>query len=781
MNIFARSPLRLRAAAFIASGALTIPLGAVPSFSGAEGFGAVTVGGRGGAVLHVTNLNDSGPGSFRATCEASGPRTVVFDVSGIIQLASEVQITNPCITLAGHTAPGDGVIIAGATVNMTNGVSDVIVRYLRFRRSYDKAKWAAWVADKTKPDPRGQCLVGMSATRNIMVDHVSVSWGTDENMSIYRRYINPPIVTGGSTLVPTKNITVQWCISSEALNAANHGYSDTFGGQGANHHHNLLACNVGRNPSVSFSHLMDWRNNVVFNWRDRSMDGGGAEAHVNVLNNYYKPGPATGYDFQWNPMPLLKVRIVKPEIRQNGALFGLNAKNRYAYPGAVGLWHVEGNLVEGCPEVNADNWAGLSLVNGTYHRGVQWGGGVSDAPILGYPGYGPEAGANHPEWTGHLMTDHLDWARSPVPLTHAEFPEDPDDPEDGPAGGIYVLPDLPNIATQTAQAAYASVLAGAGATLPVRDPVDVRAVNMVSTGVATAGTRGKGIIDHPDEVGGYPTLAVLTRPAGWDTDGDGMPDAWETRHGLDPANPADRNGDFDTDGYTNLEDYLGELGAFKAVQDVIWDGSANNRYARIENWDIAFQPSRLDTAVIDGATVVVDAIGQHAGILKLANGARLDVTAGWLEIATRLEIAAGCTATVQNSAALNIAGDLVNHGTLRLAGVSALTVGGSIVNHGTLDLMTWSGALPAIENHGVVLDSSRVKIDSAKIVGTDFVVTIHGYPGHDYQFQHRADLETGSWQNAGAPVAGADAPIQFSHPRDSGSAKGFYRVSVSTP
>ncbi len=124
-----------------------IPAGrAVPAFPGAEGWGAAAVGGRGGAVLHVTNLNNSGPGSFRAACEASGPRTVVFDVSGIIQLTNKILITNSCITIAGHTAPGDGIIVAGDTVDLNGGVSDVVVRYMRFRRSYDKAKWAAWVA-----------------------------------------------------------------------------------------------------------------------------------------------------------------------------------------------------------------------------------------------------------------------------------------------------------------------------------------------------------------------------------------------------------------------------------------------------------------------------------------------------------------------------------------------------------------------------------------------------------------------------------------------------------
>ncbi|MES2921815.1 MAG: thrombospondin type 3 repeat-containing protein [Verrucomicrobiota bacterium] len=761
------------------SGVLSVPAGAVPSFSGAEGWGAVTAGGRGGAVLHVTNLNDSGPGSYRAACEASGPRTVVFDVSGIIRLTSYVRITNPYITIAGHTAPGDGVIVAGDTTDLDGAVSEVIVRYMRFRRGYDKAKWAAWVANSSNPDPRGQCLVGLSATRNIMVDHVSVSWGTDENMSIYRRYINPPVLTGGPTVLPTKNVTIQWCISSEALNPANHAYADTLGGQGANHHHNLLASNVGRNPSISFSHFMDWRNNVIFNWRDRTMDGAGAEAHMNVVNNYYKPGPASGFDYQWNPLPALKVRIVKPEIRQNGALFGLNSKNRYCYPQAVGSWYVEGNIMEGYPAISNDNWNGQVTISGKSYRGVQWDGSISDGIILGYPGQGPGSLGAHPQWTGHFMTDHLDWAKVNAPITHVDLVQDPNDPADDINGVVIPIPDLPKVATQTAQDSYTTVLAGAGATLPVRDPVDVRTVTSVSTGVATAGARGNGIIDHPDEVGGYPVIAAVTRPANWDTDGDGMPDAWETQHGLNPTAAADRNGDFDNDGYTNLEEYLGELGAFKAVQDVVWDGSTNTRYAQIENWDIAFQPSRFDTAVINNASVVVDAIGQHAGTLRLTGNARLDITAGWLDVANNLEIAAGSTVTVLNPGTLKIAANIVNDGTLRLTGSSALNVGGTLTNNGVLDLMTCNGPRPTIVNNGIVLDSSQVKIGSARVDGTDFIVTVQGYSGHNYQLQHRASLEIGVWQDIAAPVAGADAPINFTHPSGITAGRGFYRIAVS--
>jgi hypothetical protein len=249
-----------------------------------------------------------------------------------------------------------------------------------------------------------------------------------------------------------------------------------------------------------------------------------------------------------------------------------------------------------------------------------------------------------------------EYARVLAPHTHVERADDPDDPFDDDGSGMLPgsgnplpIPDLPIIATQSALDAYLSVLAGVGASL-VRDAVDLRIIDSVATGIATAGPRGDGIINHPDDVGGYPVILFVERGPDWDTDGDGMPDQWEVPRGIDPSDPEDRNGDFDSDGFTNLEEYLNELGAFKAVEDVVWDNTlGNGRYAQIENWQIAFQPSRFDTAVINSGTVVVDAIGQDAGTLKLASvagsSAALDITAGRLEVAEELVIGAHPDAT----------------------------------------------------------------------------------------------------------------------------------------
>ena len=585
----------------LVTGPLVAPVCAVPAFSGAEGWGAITPGGRGGQVIHVTNLDDSGPGSYRAALTAIGPRTVVFDVAGQINLLSKVKVTSPYLTIAGQTAPGDGITISGDTTSLD--ASDVIIRHIHFRRG-------------TTNNDHESALTHDGTTGNIIVDHVSASWGLDETLSLYRNKVNPPIIPGGSTILPARNITIQWSIVSEALNPFNHAFGSTLGGVGANQHHNLWASNTGRNPSISFSHLMDFRNNVIFNWMHRSMDGAGEEAHVNVINNYYKPGPATGYtnNAAHEPIPELKFRIVKPEIRH------------FSGPGGVGYWYVDGNFVEGYPTMTADNWEGVVLVDGVPYHGVQF---------------------------DDFLFEN-EWARVNEPQTVISPFDDPDDPNDDVNGVPIAIPPLPTIATQSAQDAYESVLAGAGASL-VRDAVDLRVVDSVATGVATAGPRGDGIISDVSQVGGFPAISFVQRGTDFDTDGDGMPNEWEAEHGLDSANAADRNGDFDTDGYTNLEEFLDDLGAFKAVEDVVWDGGTG-RYARIENWNIAFQPSRFDTAVIKNGVASVDAIGQQAGTLKLAteagDNATLNITSGRLDVDQEVVIGATNAAT----AAVNLSG-----------------------------------------------------------------------------------------------------------------------------
>jgi pectate lyase len=439
------------------------PVPAVPSFPGAEGAGAVTVGGRGGKVLEVTNRNDSGPGSLRAAIEAKGPRIVVFRVSGIITLQSRLSITEPYLTIAGQTAPGDGICIRGETTEINT--HEVIIRYIRFRRG-----------ELTRRDD----ALGGYPTRNVIIDHCSASWGLDENLSLYRWIEKMP--DGKDKKRPVENLTVQWCISSEALDLNRHAFGGTLGGRNVSLHHNLFASNTGRNPSIGYGDHVDFRNNVLFNWQHRTMDGGDASSWINVVANYYKPGPATQEGD-------IRYRVCRPQHLE-----------MFSEAATPGKWHVADNFVVGHDGVSADNWTG----------GVQF-----DEPDIKRLGDVKAA------------TDRV--------------------------RGIKPFPAAP-ITQHTAREAYEQVLANAGAILPKRDAVDLRIIESVRTGKTTVGRNG--IIDKPEDAGGWPEYKSTPAPA--DADHDGMPDVWEKAYRLNPNDPADGPKDADRDGYTNVEEYLND-------------------------------------------------------------------------------------------------------------------------------------------------------------------------------------------------------------------------------
>ncbi|WP_428941054.1 pectate lyase family protein [Fontivita pretiosa] len=313
-----------------------LPQASIPAFPGAEGGGAYSFGGRGGRVFVVTSLEDSGPGTFREACEAAGPRIVVFNVAGIIRLKDRVRIRAPYITIAGNTAPGDGVCIAGA--NVAVDTHDVVIRHMRFRRGETN------VGDRDDS-------IGGNPIGNIMIDHVSASWGLDENMSMYRHMYDHDNNSETPALkLPTVNITIQNSIFSECLNTYNHAFGSTIGGYNSTFHHNLWANNTGRNPSVGMNGDFALVNNVIYNWRHRTVDGGDHLSYFNIINNYFKPGPTTPKD-----APIAH-RILKPEA-QRGKNIPLN----------FGKAYVNGNVVEGNEKVTKDNWAG----------GVQLNEGVS--------------------------------------------------------------------------------------------------------------------------------------------------------------------------------------------------------------------------------------------------------------------------------------------------------------------------------------------------------------------------------------------------------------------
>ncbi len=278
---------------------------AIPAFPGAEGFGANATGGRAGRVIEVTNLNDHGPGSLREATEARRARVIVFRVSGTIPLESTLHIGSD-ITIAGQTAPGDGICLKNFGTNLSNA-RNVVIRFLRFRPGDTQ---------DTEMD-----ALGGRGGRDIIIDHCSASWSVDECVSFYNN----------------ENITVQWCLISESLyhsvhDKGNHGYGGIWGGANGTFHHNLLAHHSSRNPRIgSQQQSVDLRNNVIYNWGFNSLYGG-EDSTVNVIGCYYKAGPAT-----------------RDSVR-NRILDGA---------GEGGQWYLADNVVTGDPVVTADNWAGV--------------------------------------------------------------------------------------------------------------------------------------------------------------------------------------------------------------------------------------------------------------------------------------------------------------------------------------------------------------------------------------------------------------------------------------
>ncbi len=410
------------------------------AFPGAEGFGRLTTGGRGGKVLIVSNLNDSGPGSLRHALGKSYPRIIVFQVDGTIELSSTLFISHGDVTIAGQSAPGDGIALKNYALKVK--ANNVIIRYIRSR-----------LGDEHGVEDDAMSIMD---NQNIMVDHCSFSWSTDESASVY----------------DNERSTVQYCIISESLNNSvhakgAHGYGGIWGGKGATFHHNLFAHHTNRNPRFQGARyhqqpeeeIADFRNNVIYNWKSNNSYAG-EEGNYNLINNTYKSGPATQ-----------------------------SKKNRILDPyKPYGHFYLSGNVLVGNDQVTANNWKGVNV-----------------------------------------SEDVLNQLKLDRPV------------------------DFAPVTTQTASESYELVLANAGASLR-RDAVDHRIVMEVREGTFTFG--GRGIIDSQKEVGGWPTLQlgeVLQ-----DTDQDGMPDIWETEHGLNPALD-DSAGTGLKAHYTNIEVYLNGL------------------------------------------------------------------------------------------------------------------------------------------------------------------------------------------------------------------------------
>jgi pectate lyase len=438
------------------------------AFPGAEGYGKFTTGGRGGKIIIVSNLEDDGDGSFRKAVTAKGPRIVIFSVSGTIHLKSPLSIRGD-ITIAGQSAPGDGICIADHSVGI--GGDNIIIRYLRFRMG-DKYQ------DKGMIDGAGSDdAFGGTHRNNIMIDHCSMSWSTDEVFSIY---------AGDST-------TLQWNIISEPLNYSyhfekgdkdfeHHGFGGIWGGKHLSAHHNLFAHCNNRNPRFdgirnSPTEFVDYRNNVIYNWGTNTVYAGEG-GNYNIVANYYKYGPSTNKN--------VRSRIANPGRRETEPVI------------PFGKWHVSGNYVEDAEQVTKDNYLGVDMMNG-----------------------GTEEDKKNT-------------------LVAAPFPAF-------------------EISTQTAKAAYESVLRDAGASLS-RDTLDQRIILDVKERkgrfIDVQGAYPHGT-PYAQTVSAWPFLKQGTSPV--DSDKDGIPDEWEKKNGLNPADPADAPLLSKKSFYTNIELYLNSL------------------------------------------------------------------------------------------------------------------------------------------------------------------------------------------------------------------------------
>ena len=465
-----------------------------PAFPTAEGYGMYTTGGRGGEVVEVTNLLDdpSNPpeGSFRwALKQYKGqPITIVFRVSGTIDLkGNDLRNTRSDITIAGQTAPGDGICFKNGTINL-GGSRNLIIRHIRSRvgtlndDTYDPTQVpgsANFIA--------GACL-NIENGGQFIVDHCTFSWSAEENVGFY----------------DNDHTTVQWCMFNEGLYDAGHGkgarsYGAVLGGKTATYHHNLLAHNYNRSPRFGATTkndvvmLLDFVNNVNYNWGKQSSCYGGDNRQgdaglfqLNFVNNYYKPGPARDGS---QKSYFIGASYCNPDQGSQGKSYG--------------KWHLSGNYIEGTAnsDFNTDNYKGFDI--SAYTEAVK---GLTLAD---------------------MKSDHIE----------VEYP----------------------VRTETAEQAFESVLAGAGA-FP-RDTLDRRIVKEVRTGTAECyGTlnkgRTKGIINKGSDAGGWPELQTYNEIT--DADHDGMDDAWETAHGFDPTDRSDRNIVLKS-GYTVLEAYLNSL------------------------------------------------------------------------------------------------------------------------------------------------------------------------------------------------------------------------------
>lgn len=516
-NSMKRQILFLAAAALSATA--TFAQNDAPAFPGAEGHGRYVTGGRGGVVKHVTNLNDSGPGSLRTAVSGSAKKIVVFDVSGVIALKSDLKI-GANTTIAGQTAPYPGITLRYRTVRPD--ADNVIVRFIRVRRGQEKD-----VND-------GADAIWTRENDGMIFDHCSFSWSIDEVASFY----------------DNNNFTMQWCTAAESLNNAGHGkgahgYGGIWGGKLASFHHNMIAHVTNRVPRFNGARYewdgyksnamydeykwanpvqaenVDFRNCVMYNWgNSNGCYGGPGGGQINIVNNYYKGGPAT---------PDSKAqRVTEISVASSG-----NSSGHPDIYGMTSRYYINGNTTE--------------TNSGTITENRDWNGVNYDSGVFTIDGE---------KWsldTLNLYGDEVEHKANTDGEMCVRIKMDQPAPEG-------------QVTTHSAATAFDKVMSYCGASL-YRDDVDSRYMEEARTGTATykgSVTNEDGLIDIVADVNGYTedNFPSETRPEGFDTDQDGMPDEWETANGLDPNNPDDANLytlDTEKGWYTNVEVYINSL------------------------------------------------------------------------------------------------------------------------------------------------------------------------------------------------------------------------------
>ena len=503
-----------------------------PAFPGAEGHGRYITGGRGGKIVHVTNLNDSGTGSFREAVK-SGNKIIVFDVAGVIALKSDLKFADN-ITILGQTAPSPGITLRYYTVQPG---SNNIIRFLRIRRGQEKdindGADASWQRNKT----------------GIIFDHCSFSWSIDEVASFY----------------DNNNFTMQWCTVAESLtnpghSKGAHGYGGIWGGKLASFHHNFVAHLMNRGPRFNGARYgwtgytsnkeystykwqnavqaenVDFRNCVMYNAQGTCYGGPGG-GQINIVNNYYKAGPS--HSLKGTTLNGLKVDISTGSVRGNQDRITLvtlstQSNSDKKHPELYDMtsrYYINGNTTEttkGSKTANKD-WKGVS-----YDKGI---------PSLNGEYYSPDANNFYGDAVAHTTIS----GKSCVKIKM-------DEP--APTG---------QVTTHSAAESFSKVLAYSGASL-YRDEIDARYMEEAKTGTATykgSITNSPGIIDKVSDVKGYTedNFGTGTRPADFDTDKDGIQDEWEKANGLNPNNASDAlTYSLDEKGYyTNIEVYANSL------------------------------------------------------------------------------------------------------------------------------------------------------------------------------------------------------------------------------